>query len=113
MEIVFNKLYLKNLQTTSIKEILVLYTLSSKMCEELKLIMSSKKSLAEELNFKEVDSVIKTFEDCLNSIEYRYIDKLSITVKDNYLYISNTYNSFVASAISKGVHFDGKKNRRV
>lgn len=110
MEIVFNKLYLKNLQTTSIKEILVLYTLSSKMCEELKLIMSSKKSLAEELNFKEVDSVIKTFEDCLNSIEYRYIDKLSITVKDNYLYISNTYNSFVASAIAKGVKFDGKKN---
>ena len=110
MEIVFNKLYLKNLQTTTIKEILVLYSLSAKMCEELKLIMSSKKSLVDELNFKEVDSVIKTFEDCLNSIEYRYIDKLSITLKDNYLYISNTYNSFIASAIAKGVKFDGKRN---
>ena len=68
MEIVFNKLYLKNLQTTTIKEILVLYSLSAKMCEELKLIMSSEKSLVDELNFKEVDSVIKTFEYCLNSI---------------------------------------------
>jgi len=110
MEIVFNKLYLKNLQTTSIKEILVLYMLSSKMCEELEIIMSSKKGLAEELSFTETESVIKTFKDCLNSIEYRYIDKLSITIKDNYLCVSNTYNSFVASAISKGVKFDGKRN---
>lgn len=110
MEIKFCKTYLKNIQPNQIKETLVQYVLSVKMCEELEFIMNSKKDLAEVLNYKEIESGINAFRDCLNAIEYRYIEKINITIKDNYLYLKSTYNSFIASAIAKGVKFGETKN---